>query len=153
MQDFIKKQQTEFNRSYKELDELYHMMAVWGGISDSVFTILYGICELGDGCRQKDICDMAYTSKQTINSSIRNLERDGVLRLEDGKGRDRHIYMTAKGKELLEEKVLPVVQAENAVFQELSEEEGKQLLRLMQKYRSILRKNLYQIIGKGDENK
>ena len=153
MQDYIKKQQAEFNRSYEELDELYHRMAVWSGISDSVFTILYGICELGDGCRQKDICDMAYTSKQTINSSIRNMERDKLLRLEDGRGRDRHIYLTAKGKELLEKKILPVIQAENAVFQELSEEEGGELLRLMQRYRSILRKNLYQLMQKGEVKK
>lgn len=144
------RKQIEFNRAYKELDELYHLVAVRNGLSDSVFTILYAVCELGDGCRQKDICVMAYTSKQTINSSIRNLERDGILRLEDGKGRDRHIYLTAEGKELVEEKIVPIIRAENSVFQEMSEKEGAELLWLMQKYLTTLRKNINETLEKED---
>ena len=46
---------TEYNRMYKEFNQIYHEMAQKMGISNSVFDILYSICELGDGCRQKDI--------------------------------------------------------------------------------------------------
>ena len=42
----------EFNRLYKEMDDLYHDIALKLGLSDSALTIFYAICELGDGCLQ-----------------------------------------------------------------------------------------------------
>ena len=43
----------EFNRLYKKLEELYHSLSLRLGMSDSIFSILYTICELGDGCSQR----------------------------------------------------------------------------------------------------
>ena len=77
----------EFNRLYKELDDLYHNLALRQGLSDSASIILYALYLLGDGCLQRDICDLSYISKQTINSSIRRLEQDGYLYLQPGRGR------------------------------------------------------------------
>ena len=59
----------EFNRLYKELDDLYHNLALRQGLSDSASIILYALYLLGDGCLQRDICDLSYISKQTINSA------------------------------------------------------------------------------------
>ena len=67
----------QFNRLYKELDDLYHEIALAMGLSDSAFAVLYMVGTLGDGCLQRDICREAYVSKQTVNSSMRNLERQG----------------------------------------------------------------------------
>ena len=72
----------QFNRLYKELDDLYHEIALAMGLSDSAFAVLYMVGTLGDGCLQRDICREAYVSKQTVNSSMRNLERQGYLYLE-----------------------------------------------------------------------
>ena len=47
----------EFNRLYKELDDLYHNLALRQGLSDSASIILYALYLLGDGCLQRDICD------------------------------------------------------------------------------------------------
>ena len=44
-----------FNRLYREMDQIYHGLAVRLGMSDSGFIILYTIAELGEGCLQKDI--------------------------------------------------------------------------------------------------
>lgn len=49
-----------FNRIDKELDDVYHEVALRMNISDSAFTIFYIIHELGDGCLQKDICREAF---------------------------------------------------------------------------------------------
>ena len=57
----------EFNCLYKEVDEIYHEIALKMGISDSGFIILYALAELGDGCLQKDIAKIYYISKQTVN--------------------------------------------------------------------------------------
>ncbi len=81
----------EFNRVYKEMDDLYHEIALKLGLSDSAFIILYALCEQGNGCLQKDICAQAFVSKQTINSSIRMPEKKEILFLDPGKGRDMDI--------------------------------------------------------------
>ena len=88
-------QETEiqkFNRLYKEQDDLYHDIALYAGLSDSACSILYAICVLGDGCLQRDICREAFTSKQTINSSVRNLERKGILYLEKEQAGTRRFF-------------------------------------------------------------
>lgn len=132
----------EYNRIHRETEELYHLIAVNRGLSDSAFTIFYSLCELGDGCLQKDICNVAYTSKQTVHSSIRKLEEEGCLRLEQGKGRDKHIYLTEAGEQLIKEKIIPIMQAENLIFETMPEGEGEELIRLSKKYLSLLRENI-----------
>ena len=124
----------EFNRLYKEMDDIFHDIALRIGISDSAFTIFYIICELGDGCLQKDICYESFTNKQTINSSIRKLEQQGYLYLKQGKGRDKHIYLTEMGTKFVQEKVKPVMEIEDHSFLALSSEERAEFLRLYQKY-------------------
>lgn len=133
------KELKEFNLIFKEMDDLYHDIALKLGLSDSAFIILYTICTIGDGCLQKDICNTAYISKQTVNSSIKNLERSGILSLKAGKGRDMHIHLTPVGKKVLEEKIIPVIQMENQIFAELSPKERQLLLELTKKYMMQLR--------------
>ena len=66
----------EFNRLYKELDDLYHNLALRQGLSDSASIILYALYLLGDGCLQRDICDLSYISnKSTIDLRAKPLER------------------------------------------------------------------------------
>ena len=123
----------QFNRLYKELDDIYHEIALAIGVSDSAFEVLYVVCILGDGCLQKDICREAYVSKQTVNSSVRSLERNGFLYLEKS-GRDKHICLTEKGRQFVEQKIRPVVDMENGAFLEMEPEERAEFIRLSQKY-------------------
>lgn len=58
--DFLR----EFNRLEKELNDLYHDVALKMGISDSAFSIFYILYTLGDGCLQKDICYEIFANKQ-----------------------------------------------------------------------------------------
>ena len=123
----------QFNRLYKELDDIYHEIALAIGVSDSAFEVLYVVCILGDVCLQKDICREAYVSKQTVNSSVRSLERNGFLYLEKS-GRDKHICLTEKGRQFVEQKIRPVVDMENGAFLEMEPEERAEFIRLSQKY-------------------
>lgn len=130
-----------FNFLYKEMDDMYHDIAIRLGLSDSAFNILYTICALGDGCLQKDICNATYISKQTVNSSIKKLEQAHILTLTSGKGRDMHLHLTEAGKELVTEKIFPVIEMENRTFSELPSKERQLLLDLTEKYVRQLRKN------------
>ena len=124
----------ELNRLYKELDDIYHNIALKLNLSDSAFIIFYTLCEVGEGCSQKDICNQAAISKKTINSAIQKLEQEDYICMRHGKGRQMQIYLTEKGQKLLQEKIYPVMQIENNVFQTMEETEARELLRLFQKY-------------------
>ena len=124
----------EFNRIYKKTNEIYHDIALRLGLSDSAFDILYSISELGDGCLQKDICNATCIPKQTIHSSIRQMEKSGYLTLSSGKGRSMHITLTDLGKSLLERTIYPVMQMEGEAFHCMTDVECQQMLALFGKY-------------------
>ena len=124
----------EFNRIYKKTNEIYYDIALRLGLSDSAFDILYSISELGDGCLQKDICNATCIPKQTIHSSIRQMEKSGYLTLSSGKGRSMHITLTDLGKNLLERTIYPVMQMEGEAFHCMTDEECQQMLALFGKY-------------------
>lgn len=132
----------EFNRVDKEFNDLYHEVALKMNISDSAFSIFYILYNLGDGCLQKDICYECFANKQTVNSSIRKLEQEGYLYLKQGRGRDKHIFLTDQGKGFIEKHIIPVVQKENAAFTALETEEQKELLRLVKVYIGNLKTKL-----------
>ncbi|MCB6415696.1 MarR family transcriptional regulator [Faecalimonas umbilicata] len=136
----------KFNCLYKELDDLYHEIALKNNLSDSAFSILYAIVELGDGCLQTDIAKYCSISKQTIHTSAKNLEKHGYLTFQSGRGRDMHLYLTEAGKKLTEEKILPVCELENSVFLEMSPNERSQLLHLTEKYMEIFRTKVTKIL-------
>lgn len=129
----------EFNRLYRELDKIYHNISLHAGLSDSACMILYAIVELGDGCLQKDIADLNSISRKTINSSIKNLEKQGYIILKQGKGRDMHIYLTDCGQKLAANKIAPLFEAENKSFTAMTPEDSRELLRLTHKYVDIFR--------------
>ena len=135
----------DFNRLYKEEDELYHKVASKMGVPDSVFSIFYLLNDLGEGCMQKDICYAAFVNKQTVNSSVRKMVADGYIYLKQGRGRDKHIFLTEAGKQFVQTHIVPVVQKENDAFMNLAPEEQNELLRLVQKYIKSLKEKLNEI--------
>lgn len=129
-----------------EINALYHEAAVKMGVSDSVQNILYVICEKGDRCLQSDISKLTGISRQTINSAIRKLEKDGIVYLEQGKGRNTIVCLTEKGKKFASEKIYPLYEIENKIWNEWTAEEQEQYLLLTQKYRDALKKYLNAIL-------
>lgn len=106
----------EYNRIYKKVNDIYRETAARFGLSNSTFDILYTICEVGDGCLQRDVCDATFIPKQS-----------------------KHIHLTESGHILLKETIFPIVEAENEAFLELSQEECELLLKLHGKYVTALR--------------
>lgn len=142
MNDSIQKEIKEYNLIYKELNDIYHDIALKTGLSDSAFDIFYTIAVMGNGCLQRDICQMTFLSKQTIHSSVQKLERNGYIYLKSGKGRSMHIFLTPAGEELITEKILPVIAIEQKSFEDITPKETEELLRLNRKYASKLRENV-----------
>lgn len=129
----------QYNSLFKEMTDIYHNIALKLEISDSAFLILYAIVELGCGCTQKDIAQMYYMSKQTINSSIKNLEKSGYITLKQDKGNNKQIFLTTLGEKLAQEKIKPVIKIENDVFAQMSFDESQKLLKSTRKYTDLLK--------------
>ena len=125
-----------------EINALYHEAAVKMGISDSVQNILYVLCEKGGKCLQSEISKLTGISRQTINSAIRKLEKEEIVYLEQGKGRNTIFCLTEKGEKFTLEKIYPLHEIENKIWNEWTSEEQQQYLTLTKKYRDGLKKYL-----------
>lgn len=136
----------EFNRMYKEIDDLYHEVSLHSGLSNSAHLILYSIAELGDGCLQIEIANTYSISKQTVSSSIRLLEKQGYIYLTHGKKRDMHLHFTEKGTQFAKEHIFPLMQVENSVFDAMSPGEVRELLRLTRMYADIMKDKMQQLL-------
>ncbi len=118
------------NSLYKEWDDIYHAAALRAGLSDSAFWVLYTLCSSDGGCLQKDIAESLYASRQTINSTVKKLQGQGLITLEPGKGRELRLFLTEAGAGLAREKVEPFIQKENALYAAIDPEDSAVLLRL-----------------------
>lgn len=135
----------EFDRLNNAIDEFYHEIAAMQGLSDSAYAILQAILVLGSDCTQTEIYKYTLLNKQTVNSSVKKLNQDGLIEFQAGVGRELKIHLTAKGETLVREKILPIEQAENEVFEEMTDNEHQEILRLMGKYLKSFRSKIVKL--------
>ena len=133
-----------FNQIYKEMDETYHLYAKQHGLSDANLWLLYSLYE-SEALTQKEICSVWHYSPQTINSALKNLEKQGLLVLEEipGNRKNNRVALTETGRELTETVILPLILAEQKAFRGLQKEERSALLALTQKYIKLLQAALH----------
>ena len=89
------------------------------GISSSQMSLLF-LLSKRDGLTQKEICDILYMEKSTLNRNLNRLLEKGQL----SKARFPAIIITQQGKELLE-KVIPSWQKAMQEIRELLGEDGE----------------------------
>ena len=83
-----------YNMLYKETDDFF-------GMTSTAFWLLYFIREKNH-CTQSEIASRLSIPKQTVNSSLKRLEKDGFIRLEadSDNHRNKLLSFTEKGEEL-----------------------------------------------------
>lgn len=124
------------------MEALYHQSSLKFGISDSVSIVLYTIYDNGGYCLLSDIYKKSGISKQTVNSAIRGLEKDGVIFLEQHTGRSKKVILTEKGKDYVKHTVARLFEAEAKAFETWSSEEINTHISLMEKYLKCLRQQI-----------
>ena len=147
--DNIARAYEAFDSFWREQNQLYRDVATSFGISESAFSILYAIFLAGEnGISQRDICVQMCIGKQTVNSSIHKLEREGVVVLKSGQGRRGLLaHLTPVGLELAERTIVPMVEAELAALRELDDRELELSLLLGRRYTDALRSHFADIPG------
>ncbi len=145
MDGYCSKDMERLNYLTSEIDEVYHDAALRMGLSDSAMNILYTICVAGDGCALSDVARLSGSSRKTIHSAVKKLEKDGIVRLEPKNKREKRVLLTQAGKELTEKTAKKLIATENEIFDGWEEKEREQYLRLMQKYLSDLKERVEKI--------
>ena len=125
----------EFNRICKENNEIYHGVTRSLGLTDCAFWILYTLRESEGEYTQRDLCAVLCEPKQTVNSALKKLVEEGVLRLEaaDGNLKNKRVCLTEAGEAFLRRTVDRVFGVESAAAARLTEEERSALVALSQK--------------------
>ena len=73
------------------------------------------------------MCNIWTFTQQTINTSLKNLEKDEYIefRLSPNNKKNKYIYLTQKGQSLSKEIIIPFIQAEEEAMKAFSEEQQK----------------------------
>ena len=115
----------KLHKSYKELDSIYIDYAKNHNLSISSFWILYSINQSSEPLTQAEMCNIWTFTQQTINTSLKNLEKDEYIefRLSPNNKKNKYIYLTQKGQSLSKEIIIPFIQAEEEAMKTFSEEQ------------------------------
>lgn len=150
MNEKIRALNAALTQLYKKEDELYHRYSVYCGLSDPALWVLYTLYEEEDRIlTQNDLVALWSFPKQTVNYTVSGLVQDGLLRLEQlPGGRNRKaVLLTEEGERMCEEKILPLLLAEERSLLCLSEEEQELLIRLNQKQCTAFEAEIEQLTG------
>lgn len=141
-----------YNELYKEQDDLYRAAARGFGLSDCAFWVLYALREAERPMTQSDVCAAVYRPKQTVHSALKKLIGEGCLRLAEGRDRrSKYLVLTERGEALVRRTVDPVMAAETAAMDTLTEAERTQFLSLCRRYNTALRQYLPRAVEQDKE--
>lgn len=128
-------------RNQKERNSIYHEVAASYGLSETALWILYYTSEFDEDQTQQDLCRRGCYAKQTINTAIAGLAKDGLVELIPVPGTRNHkkIRLTPKGRALAERTALPLKAAEEHAYGRLSEAELSAYLETIGKLNEYLR--------------
>ena len=144
MADNLNEQLAALNRLYKEQDDVYRGVAQRAGLSETAFILLYFLCEADSSISQHELCELCFYPKQTVNSSIAKLVKDGLVHLRPLAGyRNRKaVELTADGRDFCQQYVFPMLAAEQHAFARFTPEERVVYLKLFRQYIDSLREEI-----------
>lgn len=130
------------NKNNNELNELYHDISMKLGLSDSESMVMYMLYDTQKPLTQSDIVKATGLSKQTLNSSIRKLEKNGIIILEKLNEKSKKIVVTDKGQLLIIKKIKPLVDIEDRILDTWEQEDKLKYLELIEKFKEQFEKEV-----------
>lgn len=136
---------TRFNHLLGEIEGLYHDISLKLGISDSSSKILYTLCVFDHRCSLRRLCRQNGLSKQTVNSALRQLEKQGLVMLEPSGGKQKDVLLTEAGIIYAEAMVSKIIAMENEIFAAWNPEDVERYLVLTEQYLLALEEKAHQL--------
>lgn len=140
------KRLVDMTTSLMGIDEIYDRHAAGSGIAASSFWILYSLW-MYDGvqpCTQRQLCREWSMSPQTINSSLRKMQGQGLVSLETSSTdkREKLVSLTDDGRARARDLIDPLIEAEERAFLSVPEEEREATIRALEAFRCNLKREL-----------
>lgn len=131
-----------FRETTMELDNLYYIFAKSCGLSESEYWSLLLIHE--GVVTQSEISEQLFLSRQTLNSSFKQLVKKGLIVLETNEKnqRTKRAVLTEKGRDVVEKQVVNMHRTEELAWEKLTEDEQSALVRLTRKFTDAVVKRL-----------
>ena len=138
----------EINKIFKSADDIYRKLSRSFGIPECSLWIIYFLRLGGRGITQKELCDVMYQSKQSINSALKKLEAEGYVTLsfKENSHKSKEIHLTEKGEKIAENTADKIIAAETAAYLEFTTEEMDAMISLEKRYFSAISRHSKDLI-------
>lgn len=132
-----------FAKTLQEMNTVYEDVAKSAHLSYTSLQVINIITEV-ENCTQKAICNATFLPKQTVNSIITNLEKNGYIKLTilETNKRLKTISFTEKGNELVSQTILKLREAEKIAMLSLSDENREIMIETFMNYSKMLQKEI-----------
>ena len=139
----------QIEQQRKEQDFIYHNAAVKFGLSDTAMWVLYNVYAAKDVITQQELCRQCFFAKQTVNTAITGLSKNGYVELEviPGTRNQKKILLTDKGNALAKTTIAPLIKAEERAYSALSREELENYLAMTTSLTVALREETEKLQG------
>ena len=127
------------------MQSAYHEAALKMHLSDSEFWILYVFNFHQEGCNQSTLYKEACLTKSTVNSAIRKMEQKDLLYLTPGEGRNTMVFLTEKGRNLMEDTISKIIQIENTIYDTWTTEGQELFMKLNRDFAEKLRDKIKEL--------
>lgn len=133
----------EYNRTWKNINQIYSKYARKKGISESKLLILYSLYLTGE-VLQNDLCLSLLMPKQTVSAVLNSLKKDGLIDIgfAEKSRKSKKIFLTAKGARKSKELIEPLVAAETDALNSADENDIASMAALYDKVETQLNKLL-----------
>ena len=116
----------------KRFDAMYREAGAKFGLSDCSMWVLYFLISSGEPVSQQDLIEKMMFPKQTINSSVMKLAKDGLVKLftTPGMGNRKIIALTETGMDLANTTVRRLLKAELRAVKNMGTKRTEQFIKL-----------------------
>lgn len=140
----IKSYIKQLDEQMKEYDSIYHDFAVKYGLSDTAMWILYLISDESECCTQQGLCRQCHFPKQTINTALNSLVKNGYAELEpiSGARNSKRIIITESGRRFAETTTDKLKRAEDRAYSRFSDDELNAYLDMTARLNQYIREEI-----------
>ena len=139
--------------AWGQANALYTTWASDRNINSYQLFVLYAI-DGNDAITQKMIAEFTGLSKQTVNTVIRTLKKDGYLELVAGNSdrREKLVKLTPKGVAYSSEMITPLYELESSVFDMIGVERIKEMMNAIKLFTTVFGKEMGNQKNEYDKN-
>lgn len=137
----LKKLNAALNALYMEQDDIYSAYAAHFELSDTAFWILYAVCESDEVQTQNALADAFHMPRQSINSAVAALAKQGYIALEQlpGARSGKALRLTEAGKAFCDRVIFPFFAIEERALGALGDDDAARYLDLMRRFNAAIR--------------